>query len=217
MPLGRFNRTLTALALSAAAGAATLTGGATDARADGPVTGTGKGIVGGALLGGEVVSVTMAAIGVQKGWPYFAFGGVGAIGGGIGGYFVEQAAPAEVPLYMLAGGMAFIIPTLVAVLNATSYQPPESDTNDPVTNEPAPEPPAPVGSVTIPRQAPGRRSARVEAPPHIPLSLVDIHRGRLALGLPAIEIRPLYTEREMFEHGVKQGHEVRVPVLRAMF
>src|SRR5262249_59890793 len=104
----------------------------------------GKGIVGGALLGAEVVDMTMGVIGVEKGWPYFVFGGLGAVGGGIGGYFVEQNAPTEASLYMLAGGMALVIPTLVLSLNATKYRPPESEQQiEPVSNQPAAEPPQP--------------------------------------------------------------------------
>jgi hypothetical protein len=219
------NQTIGAAALAASFGAATLLGGAGEARAEGPVSGTGKGVVGGALLGGEVVTITIAAIGVESAWPYLVFGGVGAIGGGIGGYFVESAAPAEVPLYMLAGGMALIIPAVVAALNATAYQPPkDSIGDDPADNEPADEPPAPDGTtITTGARSKAHHTAKLRAPlasapaPHIPLSLIDLHQGRVALGLPAIEIRPLYTEREVSQFGVEQGREVRVPVFRAMF
>src|SRR4029077_13880687 len=77
---------------SAAAAAFTLTlAAAGDARAGGPVTPTGKGIVGGALLGGEIVTITMGAVGVNRGWPYFVFGGLGMVAGGVGGFFVEKA------------------------------------------------------------------------------------------------------------------------------
>jgi hypothetical protein len=230
MRFGRMNQTVAAAALAASFGVATLLGGAGEARAEGPVSGTGKGIVGGALLGGEVVTITLAAIGVESAWPYLVFGGVGAIGGGIGGYFVESAAPAEAPLYMLAGGMALIIPAVVATLNATAYQPPkDSIGDDPVDNQPADEPPAPDGTTTtITSGGAGARSkaphtAKLRAPlasapaPHIPLSIIDLHGGRVALGLPAIEVRPLYTEREVSQFGVEQGREVRVPVFRAVF
>jgi hypothetical protein len=206
--------------------------GESSARAEGPVTPDGKGIVGGALLGAEVVDITMAIIGVEKGWPYFVFGGVGAVGGGIGGYFVEQeVTTAEPALYMLAGGMALVIPTLVLSLNATAYKPPESDqkTTEPVTNQPAAEPPAPGGvqkSVNITSDArPAPRKARpfrtspayVNVTPHVPGSVVDVYRGRLALAMPAPEVRTVYTRREAVVYGVEQGKEFRLPVLKAQF
>jgi len=220
MSLGRIQKSLTATAITAAAFTLALAGSPREARAEGPVTGTGKGIVGGALLGGEAVTITMAAVGVQKGWPYLVFGGLDAVGGGIGGYFVEQASgtTAEPPIYMLAGGMALVIPALVLSLNATSYRPPETDREEPVTNEPAPTPPAAGAPLTTSREGPKPRARTAKAAvPHIPLSLLDVYKGHIAIGLPAFEVRPLYTQREVWQYGVSQGSEVRVPVFQAMF
>ncbi|WP_437479555.1 hypothetical protein WME75_33820 [Sorangium sp. So ce1014] len=176
----------------------------------------GKGIVGGALLGGEVVMLTMGAIGVERAWPYLVFGGLGAVGGGVAGYFIEASEPpAEVPLYMLAGGMALVIPTLVVTLNATAYKPPETDQSEPIRNEPAAEPPQPGVNVQITTDAaPVLRGLRREEPR---LGLVDITPRRVALGMPALSLKPLYSQDEMFKFGVAQGHELRVPVLRASF
>lgn len=209
---------VTAVLVSAAA----LVSGAGEARAAGPVVGTAKGAVGGALLGGEIVAITMGAIGVSKGWPYFVFAPVGAVGGAIGGYFVEGAAPPEAPLYMLAGGMALVIPALVVSLNATAYKPPEGSIEDPVNNEPASEPQQPDGTTTtktiISSARKSKRARHVDvAALHIPTSLFDVYEGRLALGAPAVDVRQLYTERERWMFGVAQGHEVRVPVFRTTF
>lgn len=205
---------LSALAL----GTSALVVGSEEARAEGPVVSTGKGIVGGALLGGEVVTLTMGIIGIQKGWPYFVFGAVGAVGGGIGGYFVEGSAPVEVPLYMLAGGMALVIPAVVVSLNATAYKPPEGFGDDPVDNEPANEPPSPDGTTKriISKNRAKQRGARWE-PPHIPMALFDVYQGKMAVSLPPVDVRPLFSPAERAMFGVERGHEVRVPVLRAMF
>ncbi|WP_437808918.1 hypothetical protein [Sorangium sp. So ce1078] len=176
----------------------------------------GKGIVGGALLGGEVVMLTMGAIGVERAWPYLVFGGLGAVGGGVAGYFIEASEPpAEVPLYMLAGGMALVIPTLVVTLNATAYKPPETDQSEPIRNEPAAEPPQPGINVQLTTDAASvLRGTRHEEPR---LGLVDITPRRVALGVPALSLKPLYSQDEVFKFGVAQGHELRVPVLRASF
>src|SRR5436190_17232993 len=100
------------------------------AKADGPVTPTGKGIAGGTLLGAEVVMIPLGIAGVDKWWAYLLGGGLGAAGGAVGGYFVETKvkssdgqAVAEPSLHMLAGGLALVIPTVVLTLNATSYKP----------------------------------------------------------------------------------------------
>jgi hypothetical protein len=105
---------------------------------------TGKGIAGGALLGAELVLVVEAAIDVEPTWAYIVGGLAGGAAGGVGGYFVEQEGEARVPMLMLAGGLAFAIPTTVAVLAATAYEPPADYLQDraPI-DEPLAEPPAP--------------------------------------------------------------------------
>lgn len=223
MPFNRMNRKAAQCLAGASVAAAMLTGAperasAQDAggAAGDTVSVDGKGIVGGALLGGEVVMLTMGAIGVERGWPYLVFGGLGAVGGGVAGYFIEAAEPrAEVPLYMLAGGMALVIPTVVVTLNATAYRPPETDQSEPIRNEPVAEPPQPGVSFQITSDAaPILRGDRGSAPR---LGLIDITPSRVALGVPALSLRPLYSQDELFKFGVAQGHELRVPVLRATF
>jgi hypothetical protein len=239
MSLGRLDKHI-AVILAAGAAFATTLSHAGDAHAtDGPVSPTGKGIVGGALLGGEVVTITMGAAGVSKGWPYFVFGGLGMVGGGVGGFFVEKATKGttdmngnvtgrtpEPALYMLAGGMALLIPALVVSLNATAYKPPESDRAEPANNEPAKDapkatPPAAPGAAPPPpaptTQRKLKRSREVASLPHIPISLLDVYQGKVGLGLPALEVRPLYSMTEMAQYGVTQGTEVRIPVFKAMF
>jgi hypothetical protein len=216
-----------ALAASAALVMA-LAGGAGSAEAQeagDSVSPDGKGIVGGALLGGEAVMLTMGAVGVDSTWPYLAFGGLGMVGGGVAGYFAESSgAPAELSLYMLAAGMGLVIPTIVVTLNATAYKPPETSEGEPVQNEPALEPPRAEGTVQItsdarplPARKP-RRAPRAPAPvPRPAFGLVDIAPERIALGLPAPEVRPLYSRAEIFRFGLTQGQELRFPVVRGAF
>ena len=122
------------------------------ARAD-EVSPDGKGIIGGALLGAEVVTLPMALFQVKSGALYALGGGAGAIGGGVGGYFIERASfsnDGRVPVYMLAGGLALIIPTTVLILNATAYHPSENATEDHApTNGPDANPGSANGSVVV--------------------------------------------------------------------
>jgi hypothetical protein len=232
----RFSRTSTLVAAASAALVALSSSGASAQEAAGaadPVSGDGKGIVGGALLGAEVVTITMGVAGVEDAWPYFVFGGVGAVGGALGGFAVESAdPPAEAPLFMLAGGLTLIVPALVISLNATSADDPIEDADFP--DEPAAEPAAPEPPGTTPagggsfgvevqtrRSTPTSRAtiARRSTPaPGAPRrTAVDLRGGDLALGVPAVQVAPLYSSEEMARYGVSQGAEVRVPVLGATF
>jgi len=114
---------------------------------DPPVT--GKGIVGGGLLGGELVLAIEAAFDVQSPWAYLGGGVAGAAAGAVGGYFVEQNASARVPMLLLAGGLTLAIPTTVAVLSATSYEPPATYVQDhPPPDEPVADPARVVPAAT---------------------------------------------------------------------
>jgi hypothetical protein len=176
------------------------------ARAEDPVVGTGKGIVGGALLGGEVVTFGLGIAGVEDGWPYLVFSAAGAVGGGIGGYFIESNTDAEVPIYLLAGGMALVIPAVVVALDATRYRPP-AGTEDEM--KPTGAPPQPGLTVT---------TAQLEAPPALPpVSLVDVREGSFSVGLPLVSVAPTYSRRELAELGVTQHAELRLPLVSAQF
>lgn len=184
--------------LVAASLAAALLGHSPSAKAE-EVSPTGKGITGGALLGGELVMGIEAAFGVRPAWAYLLGGALGAGAGGYGGYLVEQNASPKVSLYMLAAGMALVIPTTVAVLEATAYEPPaEYREDNPAVHFPAPEPPR----ATLPG----------------PTGLVDVSSdGSLRLSVPSIEIRPVFTQAEIQRYGFEQRDSVHVPVVSGLF
>jgi hypothetical protein len=172
-----------------------------------------KGIVGGALLGGEVVMLVEAAFGVKSGWVYILSGVAGAAGGGFVGSLIENEADPKVSAYMLAGGMALVIPTTVAVLQATSYSPPEDYTEDkpaapsPASEPPRPGPPPPVSLHYHWQQA----SLKVEP------GLLALDESAVRVAVPAVEVRPLYRPDELQKYGLEQKHELRVPVFSATF
>jgi hypothetical protein len=227
------NRTLscrlTSVALAAAVGIATLTTFAPEARAD-DVSPTGKGITGGALLGGEVVTITEALAGVHSGWAYLIGGTLGAAGGGVGGYFVEQSSPnGQADVYMLAGGLALVIPALVLTLNATRYRPSEGATEDhPPADQPAADPGHAGGSIVGPVMTPVVPPA-APAPPKpsaSPSTLLDIRtpgggsgssETSFRMGVPLPQVRAMYSLREQAELGLPQRTEVRMPVLAVTF
>lgn len=207
---------------------------------------TGKGVAGGALLGAELVLATEAAFDVQPAWAYLVGGLAGGAAGGVGGYFVERDSDARAPMLMLAGGLAFAIPTVVAVLAATAYEPPADYLQDraPI-DEPLAEPPAPTEAVPPPAPSPAAAPPPSDAsPPPVvppadaapapsgrrqlpsmrrlslklpPPALLGLREARLALGVPSIELRHAYTRAERVMFNAPDVTEWRIPVLDVVF
>jgi hypothetical protein len=96
-----------------------LLGHVTVAQAE-PASATGKGIAGGALLGGELVIFGEAIVGIETPWLYWLGSGLGAIGGAVGGYYIESGGAPRTSYYLLTGGMALSIPAVVVYLDATN-------------------------------------------------------------------------------------------------
>jgi hypothetical protein len=183
---------------------------------------TGKGIVGGALLGAEAVMLTEAAIGVKPRWAYYVGGAAGAVAGGVGGYFLEENLSAKTNMFLLSAGMVLAIPTTIAMLAATQYEPPASYVQDQApTDEPVANPPLPEGA-SIDR---GRKTTHRASPsptptllhPALPPALVGLEQGELALSVPSIALYETYTRRQMAEFGVRQHTELRLPVFNLVF
>jgi hypothetical protein len=216
-------RRVTALGLAAAVGVTATTAFLPEAHAE-DVSPTGKGITGGALLGGEVVTITEALAGVHPGWAYILGGGLGMVGGGVGGYFVEQSSPnGQADVYMLAGGLALVIPALVLTLNATRYRPSDNATEDhPPADTPAADPGAGGGSVVSPATAPPPAAPPPAAKPPAPTSLLDVRvvgssSDGLRVGVPLPAVRPMYSRKEQAEQGLPQRTELRFPVVAVTF
>jgi hypothetical protein len=211
---------------------------APEARAD-EIAGTPKGIIGGAFLGAEVVIIPMGIAGVRAGWAYAVFPALGAIGGGIGGFFMDQAydqsgkgMPPGTPqsaygsTFLLAGGMALIIPAIVLMLNATRYHPSAEAQEDkaPTNTGPEANPGQKGGGAVIPQGGggtttppPDKGTGGGNQPPYVPLSLIDVHGGSIRMGIPVPEVRNMYSVREVKELGVKQATELLVPVFKLAF
>lgn len=231
-------RTLTTLVALAGA---TLTPFAAHAAGVAEASPTGKGIVGGALLGAELVMASEAAFKVKPTWAYIVGGVAGGAAGGVGGYFVEDQGDARGPMLMLAGGLAFAIPTVVAVLSATAYEPPSNYVQDQApADEPLAEPPAPTESTpppaaapapapdaappadAAPAPAPTTRRYLPSAPRRLslklpPPALVGFQGDRLALGVPSVAVFHAYSRAERIMFNAPDVAEVRIPVLDVAF
>jgi hypothetical protein len=181
------------------------------------VSPTGKGVVGGGLLGAEVVMLLEAAVGVKSGWLYLLGGAAGAGGGAVAGLQFQKNSDPKVSLYLLAGGMALVIPTTVAVLQATSYKAPEDYTEDRPSGAPVPEPPRPTTPGAAGPQTRLLHYHWQAGELKMPLGLVDVDDGAFKVAVPAVEVRPVYNLSELRQYGLEQQHELRVPVFSATF
>jgi hypothetical protein len=215
----------------------TLTASMASAQTEATVSPDGKGIVGGALLGAEVGTIVESIAGVHSPWVYVVTDLVLGIGGGIGGWEVEQQVEnhgwdVRVPVFMLAGGLGLIIPAVVLTLNATRYQPSENASEDHApTNAPVANPGAPGGSIVGPSPAapsstpspaayppsPNNGGATPPPPTPPPQSLFDVNGDGMRLGLPVPQVRPMFSANEMRQYGLTQQTEVRMSLLKIAF
>ncbi|HKO91084.1 MAG TPA: hypothetical protein VJU61_08030 [Polyangiaceae bacterium] len=119
--------------------------GSTEARADSK--NMAKGITGGVLVGAEAVLITEAVLGVEPVWLYVVGGVAGAGGGAVAGYYIGGSVSPKPSSFLLAGGIALVIPALIGVVSATSFQPPET-----YKQETSPEDDAPLDAhLELPR------------------------------------------------------------------
>ncbi len=159
-----------------------------------------KGTVGLGLLGAESVLAVEAAFGVKKWWAYAIGGGLGAVGGAVGGYLIDQSDNAELSTGLLVGGLVFAIPTTIAVLSASAYSPQQNPSVDDNLSPAA------------------RAEEQAQLSVYRPHSLVGIDEfGDLGLEMPAIQIAPVYSKQARQIYSLPDASSVRVPVFSLMF
>lgn len=127
MPRGRLGPALLALALVSSSArpsaAQDRTSSSSDASSSDNGANTVKGMIGGGMLGAEIVMLTESALRLRPGWMYLVGGAAGAAGGAYLGYELCDDSSNRPPAFLLAGGIALIIPTVMGVLTATQYEP----------------------------------------------------------------------------------------------
>lgn len=178
-----------------------------ESRADS--TNRAKGISGGALVGAEAVMLTEAALGVKPTWLYVLGGVVGAGGGGFAGYYLGGSSSPKPPSFVLAGGIALFIPTLIGIVTATQFQPDDTYQQQRSSDEEVPlDARGPRGA-----QRPTRRAlaAAAAAGPEAPAP-ASPH-----LELPQVQVAASYSAEELQIHQVRQAPAVHVSLLRGVF
>jgi hypothetical protein len=195
------------------------------------VTPDGKGIVGLGLIGAELGFVIPAlvqnAMGTDEWWPYLVFPALGAVGGAVGGYFLEQETQGspEVAVVLLAIGLAAVVPTVVGTLSLTAYDPgrdtqmrdrgedaayDDETTTEAIRDEGAEEAPGATSAVQ-----PSALSRMLAGGPG--LLRFDGTAGQLLVGVPMVHSRPTFTAAEREALRLAPSADVHVPLVSATF
>jgi hypothetical protein len=194
---------------------------------------TGKGIAGGALLGAELTIFGEAIAGLERPWLYWIGASAGAVGGGLGGYYVESSGAPSSSYYLLAGGMALSIPAMIVYLDATNearHSLPETDSEigpdydgepldelDEARAKVAPD----VAQLTLPRRDRARSAGLTRGVSPSPRELrlsgaVDFDQG-WHLRPPVWIAAPVHSPFELSELGASGGTQVLVYLLSGAF
>lgn len=170
-----------------------------------------KATIGGALLGAELVIAIEAAIDVDPWWWYAVGGGLGAVGGGVGGYFVDRADNPEVSMSLLVGGLVFAVPATLAMVNARTFKPEQNPVIDSGSTQ--------SGSAQRGSTAAQLAEDRYYLAAHRPVpSLVDVgESGTLSLRVPAVSVAPVFSQNARQMYSLPTATAVRVPVFHLSF
>lgn len=146
---------------------------------------SGKGIVGGTLLGAELTVFGEAAFGLERPWLYWVGAAAGAGAGGVGGYFLEQSASTEMSFYALLTGMALTIPATIVYLDATAASG-DLDREGPEDGPNYDEEPLPDEFSQL----------RPAKPPIAVVPALLVWRGTPELGVPDLRVGPNFSKLE---------------------
>lgn len=202
----------------------------------------GKGIIGLGLIGAElglfIPAIVQNSARTNEWWPYLVFPLIGAAGGAVGGYFLEQGTQAspEIDVAFMVAGMVLIVPTVIGTLALAAYSPPAESIGadeDMVVDEGSGE--DSVEAVQDSSDAEAAPSDSTEAAPSdtapqsrretasdplaggTGLLRFDADSHRVLLGVPMVGATPTYTAEEVARLHLTQTYDVHVPVVSATF
>jgi hypothetical protein len=197
-----------------------------------PVQALPKATVGLGLIGAELGLIIPAIAGVRdEWWPYLVFPVIGAAGGAVGGYFLDEAMQSgntpEVSVVIMAIGMALVVPAVIGTLALTAYSPPadssgadedmdyeeQSDSVEAVQDDTSAAPAE--GEATSDPQA--SLQQRIHALYAGGPGLLRFHQGQLLLAAPLVASVGTFTGEEIERLHLQQQTDVVLPLVSASF
>jgi hypothetical protein len=192
---------------------------------------TAKGIIGLGLLAGELVVNIEALAGVKKAWILALTGIIAAGGGAVGGYFIEtklsRLTASKVCVGLLAGGMAMLVPTFIIVATKTRFSVKgeggttevevvkEKSGGEPAAGAKESAAPAKEGGPAPEKKEGGAAASRLEEP--APVAVFNVTRSRFAVAVPALQVAPIFDEKELAFFTRKQAYEYRFGLVNVVF
>lgn len=184
------------------------------------VSPTGKGALGGGIIGVEIgfmipaIIVGAGARELDEAWAYIlfpvVFGALGAIGGYYG--FEESNIGAEPAVALLAIGMALIVPTFVGVLALTAYTPGADTGGSGATGEEDAADEGTSDAVDGTDEQSALQRTLAGGP-----GLFRFDDGQLLLGVPMVHTRPTYTAEEQEHMRLEQQTDLNIPLVSGVF
>lgn len=187
------------------------------------VESTVKGTVGFGMIGAELGFFIPALVGLHDLWAFIVFPIVGAAGGAVGGYFLfDEPQRVEGSVAMLAIGMALIVPTLVATLALTAYDPSDEGIEVESDDEPPPSEEEAIENEGFEDPAPEEEAAEArrrirEAASGASAGLFRVNERGLHLGVPGLAIGQAYSAEEIARYGAAQTTELHLPLFSGSF
>ncbi|MGF1466534.1 MAG: hypothetical protein ACFCGT_10400 [Sandaracinaceae bacterium] len=194
------------------------------------VSADAKGIIGGGILGAEVMFLTNALLvragarALDEWWAWVLFPTLGATGGALLGYFIleepgrgvtmpgmppQSRGYPEAAVATLTVSLALIIPTMVAVLALTAYNPGDDAQR-------SPPPPDDDGGGAGGEDPPPEASLGARLLAGGP-GLVRVDRGRVRLGLPMLGGIARYTDEERAALNLPPASDLHLPLVSGAF
>ncbi len=168
-----------------------------------------KGLIGLGLIGAELGFVVPALAGMDGAWPYIVFPLVGGAGGAVAGHFLlDQNDLTGASVGMLVTGLTLVVPTILLTLVLTAYDPADEMEDDESLDS------GPGDGEEEPEESARARVRRIAS---MGGGLIRTGYGDVQVGVPGVNVSPLYSQVESQRFGVDRGTQFQLSLVSGAF